>query len=137
VASDKKRWNTKAVPDVPEPLVIGVTRARAHDGLPKEPGTSGTTGTAAGGLIFTFDLGGTTGWALSTADGTILVARSRSARAAAMVAACAVSVSEVGSIKWFTENLVTRGFQQPRDRRARVHHVVPLTGTDPRKGAHS
>jgi hypothetical protein len=62
VASDKKRWNTKAVPDVPEPLVIGVTRARAHDGLPKEPGTSGTTGTAAGGLIFTFDLGGTTGW---------------------------------------------------------------------------
>jgi hypothetical protein len=92
VASDKKRWNTKSVPDVPdvpEPLVIGVTRARMRGGVPKEPGTSGTTGTAAG-----------------------------------------------SSIKWFTENLANPGFQQQRDRRARVHHAVPLTGTDPRKGAH-
>jgi hypothetical protein len=28
VASDMKRWNTKVVPDVPEPFVIGVTRVR-------------------------------------------------------------------------------------------------------------
>jgi hypothetical protein len=71
VASDKKRCNTKAVPDVPEPLVIGVTCARVY-GVPKEPGASGTTGTAAGGLILPVDLGATTGWALRTADGTIL-----------------------------------------------------------------
>jgi hypothetical protein len=72
VASDMKRWNTKAAPDVPEPLVIGVTRARTRGGVPKEPGASGTTGTAAGGLVFTIDLGTTAGLALRTADGTIL-----------------------------------------------------------------
>ena len=50
MASDKKRWNTKFVPDVPEPFVIGVTRACVREGVPKEPGTSGTTGTATGDL---------------------------------------------------------------------------------------
>jgi hypothetical protein len=71
VASDKKRWSTKVVPDVPEPIVIGVTRACTREGVPKEPGVSGTTGTEAGGLNFTFDLGTPTGWALRTADRTI------------------------------------------------------------------
>ena len=71
MASDKKRWNTKAVPDVPEPLVIGVTRACTREGVPKEPGASGTTGTEAGGLIITFYLGTPTGWALRAADRTI------------------------------------------------------------------
>jgi hypothetical protein len=131
VASDKKRWNTKVVPDVPEPFVIGVTRACTREGVPNEPGASGTTGTEAGGLIFTFDLGTPLAGLYAPLTGRSGVPRSRSARAATMVAVCAVSVSEVG-----LENLANPGFQQPRDRRARVHHAVALTGTDSRNGAH-
>ncbi len=60
----------KAVPDVPSPLIIGVTRARvhAHEGVPKELGTSGMIDVP----ILALDLGSTTGWAVRLTDGTIV-----------------------------------------------------------------
>ena len=128
MASDKKRWNTKVVPDVPEPFVIGVTRAcvTEYRRNPAHPAQL-----APQLAIFTFDLCATTGLALRAVDETILSGTVSFRQSRYDGGGMRGLVSEVGS-----ENLANPGFQQPRDRRARVHHVVPLTGTDPRKGAH-
>jgi Holliday junction resolvasome RuvABC endonuclease subunit len=71
----KREFNKfNAVPDVPSPLVIGVTRARmrAHGGFPKELGTSGTGDGGTGSAMLALDLGTTTGWAMALPDGTIV-----------------------------------------------------------------
>ena len=63
-----------AMPDVPDPLVISVTRARmrAHGEVPKEPGTSGTTQEIRHSAALALDLGTTTGWAMRLPDGAIV-----------------------------------------------------------------
>jgi len=55
------------VPEVPDPILIGVTRAyaRASNGDNRHPGTSGTPGIASSAAL-ALDLGTTTGWALQS-----------------------------------------------------------------------